>query len=67
MLVGDFENLPQKIAILQETPQDNLEQKVLFSGMPNYYNRYCRAHGHHAKACPLKKLSRKNKEEATPP
>jgi hypothetical protein len=67
MLVGNIENLPQKIVILGETPQDNLEQKVLFSGMPNHYNRYCRAHGHLAKACPLKKLSRKTKEEAIPP
>lgn len=38
MLVGSIENLPQKFVILGETPQDNLEQKAVFSGMPNHYN-----------------------------
>jgi hypothetical protein len=57
----------KKFVILGETPQGNLEQKVIFSGMPNHYKRYCRAHGHLAKACPLKKLSRKTKEECSPP
>jgi hypothetical protein len=67
MFVGNIENLPQKIVILGETPQDNLEQKVLFSRMPNPYNRYCKGHGHLVKVCPLKKLSRKTNKEATPP
>ncbi len=34
--------------------------------MPNQGNR-CGAHGHLAKTCPLKKLSKKTRKEATPP
>jgi hypothetical protein len=54
MLVGNFENLPQKIVTLAEIAIIE-SRNLVFSGMPNHYNRYCRAHGHLAKACPLEK------------
>jgi hypothetical protein len=65
MLVGNIENLPQKIVILAKTPQDNLEHKLIFNGMPNQYNR-CKIHGYLAKKFPLKKLSKKTREETLP-
>jgi hypothetical protein len=65
MLVGNIENLPQKIVILAETPQDNLKHKLLFNGMLNQYNR-CKIHGYLVKTCLLKKLSRKISKENLP-
>jgi hypothetical protein len=64
ILVGDIDNLPHKVIIPRDSIEQNLELKLLFSGLSNQCNR-CRAWGHLVKVFPLPKIRKQRKQGGT--